>query len=306
MSNKSKLLKHWPTVFFGLIVGAILLVAVFSYQLSETETAVVTTLGRVEEYTPEPGLHFRWPYPFQEVIKFDARRRCFEGNEGKIEETRTADGSNIMVGIFVIYSIENAAKFYAELETVAKAEDLLNSQMRSVKNAAFGSFKFNQIINTDVSQLKLNEIESIIQKELAASTARFGIKIHNAGINALGEPASITEEVLKRMVEERKLEAQTYLSSGNTEAQKIRIAAEARSRTIVAEAEAEAKEIRAKGDAEAAKYYAAFKENPELAIFLRKLDALRKIMKTKTTLVLDTDAAPFDLLKSNSDNVQKK
>ena len=38
-------------------------------------------------------------------------------------------------------------KFYAELETVAKAEDLLNSQMRSIKNAAFGRFKFNQLIN---------------------------------------------------------------------------------------------------------------------------------------------------------------
>lgn len=306
MANKSKLLEHWPTVFFGLIVGAILLVAVFSYQLNETETAVVTTLGRVEKYTPQPGLHFRWPYPFQEVIKFDSRRRCFEGNEGKIEETRTADGSNIMVGIFVIYSIEDAAKFYAELETVAKAEDLLNSQMRSVKNAAFGRFKFDQLINTDASKLKLNEIESILQKELAANTARFGIKIHNAGINALGEPAGITEEVLKRMVEERKLEAQTYLSSGNTEAQKIRIAADAKSRTIITNAEAEAKEIRAKGDAEAAQYYAVFKQNPELAVFLRKLDSLRKIMKTKTTLVLDTDAAPFDLLKSNSDNIKKQ
>ena len=108
------------------------------------------------------------------------------------------------------------------------------------------------------------------------------------------------------MVEERKLEAQTYLSSGNTEAQKIRIAADAQSRTIITNAEAEAKEIRAKGDAEAAKYYAVFKENPELAIFLRKLDSLRRIMRTKTTLVLDTDAAPFDLLKSNSDNLHKK
>ena len=39
MATTSKFLEHWPTVFFGLIVGAILLIAVFSYQLSETETA---------------------------------------------------------------------------------------------------------------------------------------------------------------------------------------------------------------------------------------------------------------------------
>ena len=100
--------------------------------------------------------------------------------------------------------------------------------------------------------------------------------------------------------------SQLISSSGNTEAQKIRIAADAKSRTIITNAEAEAKEIRAKGDAEAAQYYAVFKQNPELAVFLRKLDSLRKIMKTKTTLVLDTDAAPFDLLKSNSDNIKKQ
>ena len=44
-----------------------------------------------------------------------------------------------------------------------------------------------------------------------------------------------------------------------------------------------------------------FKENPELAEFLRKLDSLRLIMKGRTTLVLDTNVAPFDLLKPGSE-----
>ena len=59
--------------------------------------------------------------------------------------------------------------------------------------------------------------------------------------------------------------------------------------------------FRAEGDAEAAKYSAVFKENPELAVFLRKLDSLRLIMKGRTTLVLDTNVAPFDLLKPGSE-----
>ena len=70
---------------------------------------------------------------------------------------------------------------------------------------------------------------------------------------------------------------------------------------IVAEAEAKAREIRAEGDAEAAKYYEVFSKNPELAIFLRKLDALSQIMKTRTTLVVDTNTAPFDLLQKNAE-----
>ena len=70
---------------------------------------------------------------------------------------------------------------------------------------------------------------------------------------------------------------------------------------VLAKAEAEAREIRAQGDAEAATFYAVFQENPELAEFLRKLDSLRLIMRNQTTLVLDTNVAPFDLLKPGSE-----
>ena len=38
--------KHWPTMLLGLIVAVILLTAVFSFQLNQTEVAVVTTFGR--------------------------------------------------------------------------------------------------------------------------------------------------------------------------------------------------------------------------------------------------------------------
>ena len=54
---------------------------------------------------------------------------------------------------------------------------------------------------------------------------------------------------------------------------------------------------------EAAKYLRVFDKNPELAAFLRKLDSLRTIMKSKTTLVLDTNTDPFTLLKSNADQL---
>ena len=55
-----KFFKHWPTILLGVIVAAILLVAVFSFQLNQTESAVVTTFGRPTQVT-EPGLHFLIP-----------------------------------------------------------------------------------------------------------------------------------------------------------------------------------------------------------------------------------------------------
>jgi membrane protease subunit HflC len=294
--------KHVPTLLLGLAVAAILLIAVFSFQLNQTETAVVTTFGRPAQVT-EPGLHFRWPFPFQRIYRFDKRIRSFEGGAGKLEETTTSDGHNILVGIYVDFKIGNVEKFFVTFENITNAEDQLNSWMRSAKNAAFGQYRFNQIVNTDPKQMKLTEIQNRIKDELIRKTSGYGLDILRVGINTVNVPKTVSEKVFARMIAERKLVADKYIAEGNSEARKIRIEADSERTIKLADAEAKAKEIRAEGDVEAAKSYAIFQENPELAKFLRKLDSLREIMRGRTTIVIDTNTAPFDLLKPGAENL---
>lgn len=294
MSN-GNFFKHWPTMLLGLLVALVLLTAVFSFQLNQTEVAVVTTFGR-PAVVENAGLHFRWPFPFQKVYFFDKRIRCYEGSSGKLEETATRDGHNIIAGIYVNYRISGAEEFFSKLKDVTNAEDLLNTIMRSAKNTAFGQHEFSQIVNTDPKKLKLNEIQNLIKENLSRDTAGFGITIVGVGINNLGVPKTVTDKVFDRMIAERKQFADKNLAEGKREAKEIRINAE-RERTItLAKAEAEAQKIRAEGDAAAAEFYQVFREQPELAEFLRKLDALRVVMKGKTTVVFDTAVPPFDLL----------
>lgn len=294
--------KHVPTLLLGLAVAAILLIAVFSFQLNQTETAVVTTFGRPAQVT-EPGLHFRWPFPFQRIYRFDKRIRSFEGGAGKLEETTTSDGHNILVGIYVDFKIGNVEKFFVTFENITNAEDQLNSWMRSAKNAAFGQYRFNQIVNTDPAQMKLTEIQNRIKEELIRKTSGYGLEILRVGINTINVPKTVSEKVFARMIAERKLVADKYIAEGNSEARKIRIEADSASTIRLADAEAKAKEIRAEGDVEAAKSYEIFQKNPELAKFLRKLDSLREIMRGRTTMVIDTNTAPFDLLKPGAENL---
>ena len=295
--------KHVPTLLLGLAVAAILLVAVFSFQLNQTETAVVTTFGRPAQVT-EPGLHFRWPFPFQRISRFDKRVRSFEGGAGKLEETTTSDGHNILVGIYVDFQIGDVVTFFRTFENISNAEYQLNSWMRSAKNAAFGQYRFNQIVNTDPKQMKLTEIQNRIKDELTRKTSGYGLKILRVGINTINVPKTVSEKVFARMIAERKLVADKYIAEGNSEARKIRIEADSARTIRLADAEAKAKEIRAEGDVEAAKSYAIFQENPELAKFLRKLDSLREIMRGRTTLVIDTNTAPFDLLQPGAENLK--
>ena len=297
----SKFFQHLPTVLLGIVVAVVLLLVLVTFQVSETECAVMTTLGNIEKKADlKPGLHFRWPYPFQRVYKFDRRLRCFEGNAGKLEETSTSDEQNILVGIFVEYRIADAEKFFVSLERVSEAEQRLNNWMRAARNATFGRYRFNQIVNVDAKEVKLAQIQKEMLDEIRRNAAPFGLEVEAVGINAFNMPATISEEVFKRMIQERKSAAEKFLSTGALEAGKIRTAADKAKADLLTEAEAKAKTIRAEGDAEAARYYEVFKANPELAAFLRKLDSLRRIMQSRTTLVLDTGAAPFDLLNADA------
>ena len=297
----SKFFQHLPTVLLGIVVAVVLLLVLVTFQVSETECAVMTTLGNIEKKADlKPGLHFRWPYPFQRVYKFDRRLRCFEGNAGKLEETSTADEQNILVGIFVEYRIADAEKFFVSLERIGEAEQRLNNWMRAARNATFGRYRFNQIVNVDAKEVKLAQIQQEMLAEIRKNAAPFGLEVQAVGINAFNGPSTISEEVFKRMIQERKSAAEKFLSTGALEAGKIRTAADKAKADLLTDAEAKAKTIRAEGDAEAARYYEVFKANPELAAFLRKLDSLRRIMRSRTTLVLDTGAAPFDLLNADA------
>ena len=95
-AKKKKSSGNHRLVTIIIILVAILLVAVFSFQLNQTETAVVTTFGKPAQVT-EPGLHFRWPFPFQKIYRFDKRVRSFEGGAGKLEETTTSSSASTSI-----------------------------------------------------------------------------------------------------------------------------------------------------------------------------------------------------------------
>ncbi len=294
--EKTGAVSHIPSLFLGLLVLTIFLAAIFCYQVDSTETAVLTTFGKISGIK-EAGLHFKWPYPIQKVIKFDNRLRCFAGSSGKIEETYTADAKNLIISTYCLYKIERPDVLYKNVGTFISAEDRLNSLVRSVRNAIVGKYKFDEFINTDPKKMKISEIEKEILAGVKDSALKdYGIAVEEIGFKQVAVPEKTSEKVFERMKEERAIVAQHYRSQGENISKQIINEADNKKKLKIADAEAEAKRIRAEGDAKAASYYSVFKQDPALADFLRKLDSLRKIMPKKTTLILNTRYPPFDLL----------
>jgi len=99
------------------------------------------------------------------------------------------------------------------------------------------------------------------------------------------------------MKTERNRRTEATIARGEAEAAKIRADANLKKTELLAAAEARAKVIRGQGDAEAAKYYKLLEEDPKLAMFLRDLESLEKILKERSTIVIPADSEPFKLLK---------
>ncbi len=297
---------YWSTILLGVIVAAIFLVAIFSFQVQETERALVITMGKIDGECG-PGLHLRWPLPIQEIVKYDIRERCFEGNTGNLEETMTQDEKNVIIGIYTIYSIKDLKQFKNAAKSLEAAEEYLSNRMRTVKGAVIGQFRFDQMINTDPKKMKLAEIEKAMFDQIAPDVkARYGLEVVKVGIRTISVPAKISGAITERMKKERETAASIDKQKGKVEAEKIKTDANQKKREVITQAEAEAKKLMAQGDAEAAREYAVFSQNPELAAYLRKLDSLKRIVKTKTTLVLGTDSAPFDLFNMKVGELKQK
>ena len=289
---------HLPTILLGLVVAVIFLTAIFTFQVAEGERALVITMGTVGEQPAEPGWHFRWPLPIQEIVKYDVRQRSFDGNIGRLEEATTRDKKNVVIGIFVNYKIEDLKKFNSGPRTIARAEEFLGSRMRDVKLGVIGRFSFDEMINVDPEKMRLDEIRAEMLSALAPDVMElYGLKVLSVGIRTIGVPESNAEAIAATMQKERVVAATELRSSGQTVAAGIRSQADTQRKEIITNAESEAKKLMAEGDAEAAKHFAVFSEDPELAMFLRKLESMKRIMESRTTLILDTAFAPFDIFR---------
>lgn len=293
-------MKHSP---INLAVGALLLLIfgllLFVFQVRTTETAVVTTFGRISKQAGA-GPHFRWPWPVQSVYKFDKRVHNFES---KFEQVLTSDGNNLLISIYVGWNINDPTAFLTRFNgDNRKAEASLEGLIRNAYSGVVGKRTFSNFISTDAQELKFTEIEQEMQTRIQTDCRALtnGLNIAFLGIKRLGLPESVTKLVFERMESERDVLVSQIKGDGERQASELKSRADYESAKLLAEADAQATKTLGEGEKIAARSFETFKQEPELAIFLLKLKALEQFLQNRTTLILDDSTAPLDLLKSQN------
>ena len=284
------------TIFIVLVVVVMGLYLVL-FQVREIETAVVTTFGKAtnENEITEPGWYFKWPAPIQKVYKFDSRKRVLEGD---LVETTTRGAVPIIVKAYAVWKVAEPLQFFTSVGTIREAESQLRSYISDTQNRIIGQHSFGEFVNSNPENIRFDTVQTRMLDDIKQSVrTNYGIEVETIGIKQLKVSEDVSKEVFERMRAERNRKTEAIVAQGNAEAVKIKSDAESKKTELLAAAEARAKAIRGEGDAEAARYYQMLEEDPELAMFLRDLEALKKILADRSTIVFSSDTAPFTLLE---------
>ncbi len=294
-------MKKALTTLIALLVVCVLFAYMFTYQVRYDEKAILTTFRKADKpqydaegnlvyagsLVQEPGLHYKLPWPIQDAQKYSNKLHILED---QLVEIQTADGYAVIVSMYLTWRIDDPYAFYVSLKDVGTAEKKLQPLLRSLEGV-ISTYRFNQLVNTDTSKLRLDEIEQLcatsLRDQLAAIQPGYGIHVERIGLRRLILPEKTTEKVFERMRTTRQRLAEKARAEGDAQAATIISEAKSAQQRILAFAERRAQSIRAEGDREAAMHYASFRENESLAIFLRKLQTWKEALPNNTTFILD-------------------
>ena len=282
----------------GLILVSALIVLLIAastlFVVDQRQVAVIYSLGEIKEVATEPGLKFKLPPPFQNVVFLDKRVQTLDSPETR--PIFTAEKKSLIIDWLVKWRITEPRQFIRN-----NGVDFRNLETRlsPVVQAAFNE----EITKRTVSSMLSGERDKVmndVRNRLADDAKSFGIEIVDVRIKRVDFVADITDSVYRRMESERKQVANELRSQGTADAEKIRADAERQREVIIAEAYRDAQKIKGEGDAKASALYAdAFGRDPQFAQFYRSLDAYRATFRSRSDLmVLDPNNEFFRAMRS--------
>ncbi|WP_394672248.1 protease modulator HflC [Limnobacter sp.] len=262
------------------------------YVVDQRQYAIVFALGQVEEVRQEPGLYFKLPAPFQNVIFLDKRLQTIDTPEP--ERFITSEKKNLLIDSYIKWRIVDPRLYFVRLSGDSR---LAQSRMSQVVKSALNEEITKRTVPQMVSGERTTVMDTVVEKVKDEAT-EIGVEIVDVRLKRVDLLPEVSESVFRRMEAERKRVANDLRATGAAEAEQIRADADRQVVVILAEAYREAQTIKGEGDAKAGSIYnAAFGRNPEFYSFYRSLDAYKQSLTSKSdVMVVDPQSDFFKFL----------
>ena len=213
--------------------------------------------------------------------------------EQELAQFQTSDNNSVALQTYVTWRIVDPYRFFVALQNVEKARDVLGTQMSNLLGEV-SRYRFDQLVNLDPAQIKLGEIEDQLHQPAARGGGPAGLR---RGDRAGRHPAAGAARVHHR--KGLRADAQHPRAAGRQRhpgrperGGPYHRRGRAGQGADPQLRQPEATKIRSEGLKDAGTRYATFADNTELAVFLRQVDTMKKMLPG-STLVLDANALEF-------------
>lgn len=235
-----------------IIVAVVLILGVVLYATCTAVvptgyTGILTTFGRVEDYTMDAGLHMK--NPFQKVVLMDNR----EQKTAFTTEAFSSDIQQVEIVGSVNFAINKATAMtlYKEVGTSYFSTLVMPRLLENTK-ATFSKFTAENLV------AERENLSITIREKMMGEMARYGINIISVSIENIDFTDSFTDAVeSKQVAAQKKLQAEieqeqaTMETKQAAERQRITAEAEAAVKKIEADAAAYATKVQSEAEAEA-------------------------------------------------------
>ena len=277
---------------------AVMIAASTLYVVDQRQVAVLYALGEIKEVVTEPGLKFKLPPPFQNVVFLDKRIQTLDSPETR--PIFTAEKKSLIIDWLIKWRITEPRQFIRNNGTDIRT---LESRLSPIVQAAFNEEITKRTVR-GVLAAERDKVMQDVRSRLVDEAKGFGIEIVDVRIKRVDFVADITDSVYKRMESERKQVANELRSQGAAEGEKVRADADKQREVIVAEAYRDSQKLKGEGDAKASALYAeAFGRDPQFAQFYRSLEAYRASFRNRSdVMVVDPSSEFFRAMRGNGGN----
>ncbi|HUH89024.1 MAG TPA: protease modulator HflC [Pusillimonas sp.] len=277
--------------FFPYLIGLLIVLAVLSscvFVVRERDSALVFALGEVRETITEPGLYFKLPPPFQNVVRLDKRLQTIESRDP--ERIQTAEKKNLLIDSFVKWRIYDPRLFYVTFGANTRAaEERLGAQIRDALNASVNVRTVKEVVSSERGDIMKEMLTTVDNR-----ARPLGVEVVDVRLRRIDFAPEISESVYRRMEAERKEEANRLRATGAADSERVRAQADRQRQELLATAYAQAESIRGQGDAQAASIFAdAYGKNPEFYSFYKSLESYRSAFSNKEDLLVISPDSDF-------------
>jgi membrane protease subunit HflK len=287
-----------PLLFLVAIVAIVVIAfQAFTFRVNPDELGVVMRFGKFVEQYP-PGLHFRWPYPIDEVrLPQVTRQNIIEvgmrstgtgrvGGAARDERAEslmlTGDENIVDIDFVVFWRIQDAGKYLFNIQNPdTTVKEVAESAMREV----VGQSKIQPIL-TQERQKTEEAVQALMQKTLDKYGA--GIKVDQVQLQRVDPPAEVIEafrDVQAARADMERLQNEAYgyankvVPEARGEAERILQGAEAYKQQVINDARGQT--------ARFVQVYDQYKNAPDVTRKRMFLETMERVFGSTDKIIMD-------------------